>query len=152
MAIPALIPLITLIATALANVASFIMQAIRTLNSIPWKRIFWWAVLGVFVGYFSAIIWSLVVVSVQSARLVFGSSNMAYGRPPDLLGRVFDFSGLWTNLSILPDFWRFFLWFVGADWFLWLFACGVHFWFVGYLLERFSKPIGTMLHKALEAL
>lgn len=148
-----LLTIISAIVSGLAVVGNFIMQAIQTLNSIPWKKILVWGLVIGFIGYFGAVTYSLLKVSLTAMQMVFSSSSIGTGSPGDYSTATFTFSSLWTNLAgVIPAFHRFMLRFFGFDWIIWLGANALHFYIINFLLSKFAPPISRAVRFVAESL
>lgn len=145
--------IIAAIVSAIAGVGNFILQGVQTVRSVPWKTIFVWSIVVGFIGYFTAVTWNLFQVSMSALRIVFSASNSLTGTPADYSSSTFAFSSIWSTLqSIVPDFHRFFFWFLGFDWLIWLGVNALHFGIVSYLLTKFARPISHVVHFVAESL
>lgn len=140
---------------ATASIGNIAYQGYTVAKDFPWRKIFAWTLVAGTVYYFFGLLWYGFKAVFAAFSFLGSASNLSSAGSPNvgLLGTSLQLSAFWDILNgYLPDFWRWFMWWIAGDWAIFLGINILHMKIIGAVVDRLLVTVAVTIHKVFNNL
>lgn len=128
-----------------------VWDAIKSLKDTKIGRIMGWSAFGSVFSYITGVFWAGVKPALQMFQSMATDPQSAFAGMPQ--GGMFSLAWFWDAASaVVPSAVRWFLWFIGGDWWVWLAMSALLLWFAGWLLDKVAGWMGAIVERVCQLL
>lgn len=130
-------------------------QGYTVAKDFPWRKMFAWTLVAGVVYYFFGLLWYGFKASFQAVAFLANSSNLQAAGSPDsgLLGTSLQLSAFWDVLNgYLPDFWRWFMWWLAGDWAIFVGMNIIHMKVIAAITDRLIATVAVTIRQVFNNL
>lgn len=128
-----------------------IFRSLWALKDTRFGKLIGWSSVAGTISYVSAVFWAGISPALAFFRQVASDPSVAFtGLPQDGVLSLSWFWGYCT--SLVPEALRWLLWFIGADWWVWLATSALALWFAGWLLSKVGQWMGAIVERVCQLL
>lgn len=128
-----------------------VINAVWSAKDTKFGKMIGWSACCASMTYITGIFWAGVKPALTFFQQIAKDPSAAFTGLPE--SGVLSLSWIWDYLTTLcPEALRWFLWWIGADWWVWLAMSSLAIWFAGWLLSKVGQWMGAIVERVCQLL
>lgn len=133
------------------SVLSRFFSALWRMKDTKFGKMIGWSAVAGSISYITGVFWAGVSPALSFFKALAADPQFAFSGLP--ASGSLSLSWFWDYASaFVPDAVRWLLWWIGADWWVWLATSALALWFAGWLLSKVGDWMGAIVERVCQLL